>query len=79
MSSWTKNFGCWYLFLLHELGIRHIIDHTFAKARRGEDGIYLLGIDVLEFPIQNELITLGSQIDGDFSAEENECEDVPIL
>ena len=68
-----------YLLLLHELGVGHIIDHTFAKAWCGESGIYFLGVDVLKFPVQNELIAFASQIDGDFPAEQNESKDIPIL
>ena len=72
---------CWisYLLLLHEFGVRHVIDNVFTEYRRGEDGIDLFGIDVLELSIENELIAFGAQVDRDLSAKKDESVDIPVL
>ena len=68
-----------HLLLFHELCVRAVVDNILSEDRRGQDGVDVLGRDVLELAVQDEVITIGSNIDGGLPAEENEGEDVAIL
>lgn len=68
-----------YLFLFHKFGIRTIVDDIFSKAGRGQYGVDFLGVNVLELPVQNELVSLGPKIDCDLPSQKNECEDITVL
>ena len=68
-----------YLFLLHQFGIRTIIDHAFAENWGSEGSINLFGVDILQFPIQNKFISFCSEADGCFLPEKYKGEDIAIL
>jgi hypothetical protein len=68
-----------YLFLLHELRIGTVIYHIFAKDRGRENCVDFLGVDVLEFPVQDEIIAHGPDVDSRSFTKENEGEDIAIL
>ena len=53
-----------YLFLLHQLRIGTIVHNVLAKHGRGESSVNLLGVDVFQFPVQDEVVALRSQIYG---------------
>ena len=50
------------LLLLHQFGVRAIIDHILSKDRCSQDSINLLRVDILQLAIENEVVALSSQI-----------------
>jgi hypothetical protein len=68
-----------YLLLFHELGIRAVIDHILSENRGCENGVDILGADVLELAVQDELVTGRSHVYGCLLSEENEGKDVAML
>ena len=71
--------GSAYLLLLHELGVRAIVDNIGSEDWSGKAGIDLLSVDILKLSVQNELVSLGANIDGGLLAEKDESEDVAVL
>ena len=68
-----------YLLLFHELRIGAIVDDITSEHGSGQRSIDLLGVDVLELAVQNEIIARGADRDGGLLAEKNEGEDVTKL
>lgn len=68
-----------YLFLLHEFRVRYIVRDVFAEDGGGHAGVDVFGVDVFGFAVQDESIPLGTEIDGHFSTEEDEGEDIAVL
>ena len=68
-----------YLFLFHEFGVWYIIYDIFAENRRSKNVVYFFSIDVLQFPIKDELVAFLSQIDCNLPTKEDKGEDVSIL
>lgn len=52
------------LLLFHQLRIGAIVDHVFAKHRGGKRAVYLLGIEILVFAVEDEFVTFDSQANG---------------
>ena len=78
-KGFGRSYCATHLFLLHELRIWHIIDDAPANDRGGQNGVYLLGIHVLELSIQDELIAFRTKVDRDFSTKKDEGENIPML
>lgn len=68
-----------YLFLFNELGVWAVVHDIRPKDRRGQLAIDLLSIDILQLPIENELIPIRSEIHSGLLPQEDECEDIPML
>lgn len=68
-----------YLLLLHQLGIRTIINNILPKNRRSQGGINLLGVHILQLPVQNKIIPLGPQTHRRLLAQQYESKNIPIL
>ena len=68
-----------YLLLLHELGVGAIVDDILAKDRSGEDGVDLLGADVLELSVENEVVSGRAKSNSGFLSEEDKGEDIAVL
>ena len=66
------------LLLLHQLRVWAVIDHIRAKDRRGQRAVDLFGVDVLEFTIQDEVVSLGTQADGSLLSQQNESKDIAV-
>lgn len=67
------------LLLFHELRVWAIVDDILAENRRGERRINLLGVDILEFAVENEVIALRTDCNSHLLAEENEGKDIAEL
>jgi hypothetical protein len=68
-----------HLLLLHELGVRAVVNDILAKDRCGKRVVDFLGVDVLQLAIENEVIAFGAQADGGLLAQQNESEDITVL
>ncbi len=68
-----------YLLLFHEFRVWTVVDHVLPKDWRGEWRVNILCADILEFPIQDEVIALCTQKYSGLFSKENECEDIAIL
>ena len=68
-----------YLLLLHQFRVGTIVDNISSKDRRCKHRIDLLGIDVLVFAVQDELIAISSQVDGRLLSQQNERETIAIF
>jgi hypothetical protein len=68
-----------YLLLFHQLRIRTIVDNILAENWCGKGAVNILGVDMAEFAIQDELVALGANIDSSFLAEQDKGENVAIL
>lgn len=67
------------LLLLHELGVRAVVHDILAKDGRAERSIDFLGIHILEFAIEYEVVSLGAKTDGRLPSKENKGENIAIL
>jgi len=67
------------LLLLHEFGIRAVINHILSEYRGCQDGVNILSADILKFAIQDEVIARGSDVYCRLLSEENKRENVAIL
>lgn len=65
-----------HLFLLHEFGVGAVIDDVLAKHRRCQDRVDVLGGDILDLSVEDELVALCSNVDGSLLAEQDEGENV---
>jgi hypothetical protein len=68
-----------YLLLFHQLRVRTIVDNIVAKNGGGEWRVNLLGANIAQFSVQNEVVTLGTQVDSGLLAQEDKCKDIAIL
>lgn len=68
-----------HLLLLHELRVRAVIDDTCTENWRGEVGVDLLRVHVLQLSIEDELVAGCSKVYSRLLPEENEGEDIAIL
>lgn len=57
------------LFLLHQLGVRAVIDHILSKDRCGQDSINFLRVDIFQLAIENEVVALSTQVYSSFLAQ----------
>lgn len=67
------------LLLLHELGVGAVVDDILSEDGGSEDGVNVLGADVLELAIENEVVSGGAHSNGGLLAEEDEGENVTKL
>jgi hypothetical protein len=65
--------------LLHELRVGAVVDDILAEDRRRQDGVDFLGANVADLAVQDEVVALGSDIDGRLLAEKDEGEAVAVL
>lgn len=68
-----------HLLLLHELGVGAVVDNILSKDGSGEDGVNLLGADVLELSVENKVVSGGSNGNGGLLAEKDKGEDIAEL
>jgi hypothetical protein len=68
-----------HLFLLHEFRVRTVVDDILAEDGRCQDGVDFLGANVADLAVQDEVVALGSDIDGRLLAEEDERKAVAVL
>lgn len=68
-----------YLLLLHQLGIGAVVYNILAKYRSGEGAVDLLGVDILDLSVENEVVALGTKVDSHLATEKNEGEYIAIL
>ena len=68
-----------HLLLLHELRVRAVVHDVLAEDGPGEWVVYLLGVDILDLAVQDEVISRRVQANCGLLPEEDECEDVAIL
>ncbi len=57
------------LFLFHELRIGNVVYYILPKNRCSQDRVYLFGIQILQLPVQNELIAFRAKVDCDSSTK----------
>ena len=67
------------LLLLHELRVGAVVDDILAEYGGCKDGVDVLGADVLDLAVQDELVALGSEVYGGLFAEKDEGEAVSVL
>ncbi len=65
--------------MLHELRVGAIINDILSEHRGGKDGVNLLGVDVTKLAIQDEVVALGSDVDGRLLAKQDEGENIAVL
>lgn len=70
---------CSYLLLLHKLRVGAIVHHILTKNRCGKDRIDFLCVDILQLPIENEIIALSAKVNGGLLPKQNEGENIAIL
>jgi len=68
-----------HLFLLHELRVGAVVDDILAKDRCAERGVDLLGVDVLDLSVEDEVVAGGVEAHSHLAAEEDKGEDIAIL
>jgi hypothetical protein len=68
-----------HLLLLHELGVGAIVDDILAEDGGGERAVDLLGVDVLDLSVEDEVVALGVEADSHLATEENESEHIAVL
>ena len=68
-----------YFLLLHQFGVRAVIDYVLSKDRCSQDSINFFRVDILQLAIENEVVAFSPQIYRSFLAEENEREAIAIL
>jgi hypothetical protein len=56
-----------------------VIDNVTTEDGRGKDSVDLLGVDILELAVQDEVVASGTDRDRGFLAEQDEGEDVAKL
>jgi len=68
-----------YLLLLHKLRVRAVVYDIIAEDRSAERAVDLLGIDILDFAVQDKIVSFSIQADGSLAAEQNEGKDIAVL
>jgi hypothetical protein len=68
-----------HLLLFHKLRVGAVVDDVLAKHRRAQRGVDLLGVDVLDLAVENEVVALGVEAHGHLAPEQDEGEDVAVL
>jgi hypothetical protein len=67
------------LLLLHEFGIRAIVHDILAKDRSSENSVNLLGRDILELSVEDEVVSSGANSDSGFLSKEDKGENITML
>lgn len=68
-----------YLLLLHQLRVGAVVHDILAKDRGRELAVDLLGVDVLELAVEDEVVAGCVEAHGHLLAEEDEGEDIAVL
>jgi hypothetical protein len=68
-----------YLLLLHQLGVGAVIHHVRSKNRGGERAVNLLGVDMAQFPVENEVVASSAHVHSRLLAEKYKGEDITVL
>jgi hypothetical protein len=68
-----------YLLLLHQLRVRAVVDDISTKDRSGQNRIDLLRIDILQLPIEDEIVSSSAKVDGGLLSQQNERKNITIL
>jgi hypothetical protein len=68
-----------HLLLLHQLVVGAVVDDVTAEDGRSQDSVDLLGVDVLQLAVQDEVVARGTDRDSGFLSEQYKGEDVPKL
>lgn len=68
-----------YLLLLHQFRVWAIVDNIGAEDGRRQGAIDFLCVDMALFAIENEFVSLCTNVDCCFPAEKNEGEDIAML
>lgn len=80
-----NSFSVWIIalltnpFLLHVFCMWNVIYDIAAPHRSRDNIIYVLWIQVVLFPIQDEVVPLDPQVYRNPSAEKNKCENIAVL
>lgn len=56
----ARRSGLSYLLLLHQLRVWTVVNHVRSEDWRGQLAIHFFSVDILEFPIENEFVSLYS-------------------
>jgi len=75
----SMRLGGAHLFLLHELRVGAVVHDILAKDRCAERGVDLLGVDVLDLSVEDEVVAGGVEAHSHLAAEEDKGEDIAIL
>lgn len=67
------------LLLLHEFGIGAIVHDILAEDRSSENRVNLLGRDILELSVEDEVVSSGANSDSGFLSKEDKGEDITML
>ena len=59
--------------------MRSVIYNITSPHWSGDYVVYVFRIQVVLFPIQDEVVSVDAQVYCYFSAEKNECEDITVL
>lgn len=68
-----------HLLLLHQLRVGAVVDDILAEDGSGERAVDLLGVDILDLSVEDEVVALGVEADSHLAAKENESEDIAVL
>lgn len=58
-----------YLLLFHEFGVGNIVDDVLPKDWCSQDRVYIFRVQILQLPIEYELIAFGPQVDRDLPSK----------
>lgn len=67
------------LLLLHELGVRTVVDNIAAEYWYSERTVNLFSVDVLELSVEDEIVAVEAKVAGHLPAEQGEGEYVTVL
>lgn len=67
------------LLLFHKLGVGAVVDDILAKNGSGKNAIDLLGAHVLEFSVENEVISRGADRDSSLLSKEDKGKNIAML
>jgi hypothetical protein len=68
-----------HLLLLHQLGVGAVVYNILAKDRSSEGAVDLLGVDILDLSVEDEVVACGVETNSHLATEEDEGKDIAIL
>jgi hypothetical protein len=68
-----------HLLLLHQLGVGAVVDDIAAKDGRGQVGVDLLSVDILELAVEDEVVAGRAHGHGGLLAEKDKGKDIAKL
>lgn len=66
-ESWSSKVT--YLLLFHKFGVGNIVDHILPKDWRSQDRVYIFRIQILQLPVEYELIAFRPKVDRDLPSK----------